>query len=219
MRDTVSSCRRAFALIAAVPLVLVALLASGCEPQDPEERISELRGRYEVTLNNWFIRREPPPPTPEESTAAEAEGDGESAAAEGDAGAAASGEGTPEEAGETTAEGEDEIVEEDLGPKLRDVLLDIEIWHDARESLPGITLEVTQADASENEKATYRIWVDTSALPPGTHRQVNHVFEDIEVAEDDQFSVELRHPVPPAERDEYREFQQAGQSADEASAL
>lgn len=166
----------------ALAIAGVGLLA--CEQPTHEERIAELRSQYEAELNS-FVTREVPQeadletPVPGEETADEA------------------------------MEGEEGIIEEDLLPPRIDVILDVIVRHSAREMLPGITLDVSHADAEEVEKNHFRIWVDTSGLAKGETLQVNETFEDVDFEEGDRFFVEVRHSVPPEERSEYWEFSEA----------
>jgi hypothetical protein len=86
------------------------------------------------------------------------------------------------------------------------ILLDLLIQHDdAGEPLPGITLDVSMADSSGNEKAHRRIWVDTTRVGPGG-AQTSIQFDDLPYQPGDGFFVEVRSPVPAAERGEYKEF-------------
>lgn len=178
---------------------LAAGLIAGCARQSPAERVAELRGNYAAELKNFVVREVPAPGF--EAPAAE----GEVAAAEAAAGEAG------EEAIETAV------------PVQTNVLLDVLIRHDNKENLPGLTLEVAQVAeggpaeatweevlASPQRKATWRIYIDTSALAPGLGTSVTHLLEDVEgYAPGDRFVVTVRHPVPPAERGEYREFAEA----------
>lgn len=100
------------------------------------------------------------------------------------------------------------VVEQDPAtlPVKQSVLLDLVVSHDSPEKLPGITLDLTQTGADRQEKRRWRVWVDTSGIEPGPGRQVSHDLGTVELAPGDRFAVEVRHPVPAAERDGYREF-------------
>jgi hypothetical protein len=87
-----------------------------------------------------------------------------------------------------------------------DVVLDIVVRHDSREKLPGITVEVELADGARREKEHYRVWIDTPRIERGPGAQVSYVLEDVPYVEGDAFFVEVRSPVPAAERGLYREF-------------
>ena len=76
---------------------------------------------------------------------------------------------------------------------------------------PGATAEqVEQFITNKVEKAAWKIWVDTAGLPKANQKQVSHILEDVDYQEGDGFSAEIRHPVPEAERGDYREFSGAG---------
>jgi hypothetical protein len=191
----------------AAPLTaaLAVALIAGCARQTPAERVAELRGKYTAELKNFVVREVPPPGS--EAPAAE----GGEAAAE----AAAATEPAAGEAGEAALE--------TAVPLQTDVLLDVLIRHDNQENLPGLTLEVVQMAeggpseatweeilASPQRKATWRIWVDTSAIGRGQGASVTYLLEDVAgYAPGDRFVVAVRHPVPEAERGEYREFSEA----------
>jgi hypothetical protein len=191
----------------AAPLTaaLAVALIAGCARQTPAERVAELRGKYTAELKNFVVREEPPPGS--EAPAAE----GGEAAAE----PAAATEPAAGEAGEAAIE--------TVVPLQTDVLLDVLIRHDNQENLPGLTLEVVQMAeggpseatweeilASPQRKATWRIWVDTSAIGRGQGASVTYLLEDVAgYAPGDRFVVAVRHPVPEAERGEYREFSEA----------
>lgn len=193
----------------AAPLTAAALavaLIAGCARQTPAERVAELRGNYTAELKNFVVREVPPPGF--EAPAAEG----------GEAAAAPAAETEP--AAEAAA-GEAAI--ETAVPVQTNVLLDVLIRHDNQENLPGLTLEVVQMAeggpaeatweeilASPQRKATWRIWVETSAIGRGQGASVTYLLEDVAgYAPGDRFVVAVRHPVPPAERGEYREFSEA----------
>ena len=180
---------RALAVVLAATLSILA----ACAPKSPEERVAALRARYTAQLNGFYEQK----PAEPETTSEGMEADAEAMEAE------AVGEGEMEEtAGEEAMEM--------AGPSTSDILLDILIQHDANERLDGLTVDITQVDPSENPKASWKVWIDTSKIAKATHHQVSHVLEDVEYEEGDGFFVEVRSPVPPAERGEYREFASAG---------
>lgn len=173
-------------------LVLAGALACG-GPSDPAEEVAEIRSGYAAELNGWVVDQRPVEP---ELPAPETGAPGEDAPA-GDDGAA------PEDA----ASEDEEAVAEPAAPVRQDVILDILISRDTRSSLPGVTVDVIQVDADENPKNTWRVYVDTQDVLPGPGTQITHRVEDVDVAPGDGFHVEVRDPVPPDERGEYREFQ------------
>lgn len=169
-------------------LVLASALACGGAPDDPAEQVAEIRSGYAAELNGWVVDQRPVEP---ELPAPEAEAPGEEAPV-GDDGA------PPED---------EEAVAEPAAPVRQDVILDVLMSRESRESLPGVTVDVTQVDAEQNPKQTWQVYVDTADVLPGPGTQITHRLEDVDVAPGDGFHVEVRHPVPPDERSQYREFQ------------
>lgn len=167
----------------------VALLLTACGGRSPEEKVAWLRGMYSAELKGFIMQREPAPepePVPEEGVGAEA---------------------APVE--EMVGEGEvAEPVEAE--PATHNILLDILIKHDSPELLPGITVDLVMVDASETEKASWKVYFDTSTVKKGNPTQYTHVLEDVPYVEGDGFAAEIRHPVPVEERGDYREFSSAG---------
>jgi hypothetical protein len=168
-------------------MTLVLLVAGACgPPQSPEERVAELRSRYDAMLNGFVVNQAPV----EEAMAEEMPMEMEA-----------------EEAAEPAME-EGEMMAEPM-PLLQEVLLDILVSTTSRETLPGLTVDITQVDAEKNVKQTWRVYLDTSAVHRGPGTQITHRLEGVEYQEGDGFNVEVRHPVPPEERGEYQEFQAA----------
>ncbi|MCM2270064.1 MAG: hypothetical protein NDJ75_08175, partial [Thermoanaerobaculia bacterium] len=97
------------------------------------------------------------------------------------------------------------LVRDEPGAERPRILLDVTVRGEARPPLPGITLDVSMADGGGREKARRLVWVDTSALGPGGE-QTTLTLEGLEFAPGDGFWVEVRTPVPAAERGDYREF-------------
>jgi hypothetical protein len=98
-------------------------------------------------------------------------------------------------------------------PLRQDVILDILVSREGHEALPGITVDVTQADSRDNEKASWKVYLDTSDLSRGPGVQMVHRLEDVDFEEGDGFFVEVRHPIPAAERGEYRELREPAEGA------
>ena len=200
---TTSARRRALALLAAAGL---AASLAACDPQPPAERVADLRNDYEAQLNSFNVVETP---MVEESgleigEAAGAAGEqpAEGAVLEGAADAPAA---DAPAAADAAAEG---VVEE--MPMRQDVMLDIVLRKvTGSERLPGLTLDVYQVDASENDKANFRIWVDTASLNKGSRQQISYVLEDVDFEEGDAFAVEVRPNVPQPVREQYREFADA----------
>jgi len=100
------------------------------------------------------------------------------------------------------------LVREEPEAERPKILLDVTVRGDARPPLPGITVDVSMVDGAQREKARRRVWIDTSALGPGGE-QTTLVLEGLDFVPGDGFWVEVRTPVPPAERGDYREFAEA----------
>lgn len=184
---------------AAVAATVAAAALAACAAQTPEERVAAIRAEYNATLQG-FEPVEPPAEAPPAAAGVE-----EAAAAPPAADAIA---GEPV-AGEAEQLGADEAAP---SPEARqDVLLDVLVDNRSDERLPGLTLDVEQADAEREPKATYRIWVDTSQIAPGTRGAVTHRLEDVDLAPGDGFHVEVRQAIPPEERGKYRELSEAGE--------
>ncbi len=211
MRKTSAPRRTLQFALAAAALPAAALLGAACAQPTPEERVAGLRSHYEATLQNFVIRETPlvdPLVDPLADPLADAE-----PALEGEEPAA---EEAPAE-GEAAALGE-ELIEE--VPVRQDVVLDILVRHDNHENLPGLTVEVAQLGEGASEelsweeiqsgaKATWRVYVETSAIGRGQGNSVLHKLEDVDVAPGDRFVVTVRDPVPPEDRGDYREFSEA----------
>lgn len=178
-------------------IVLCAVLL-GCGKPTPLEQLEESRSLYKATLNSMFVRETP---LFEESPASELADDG-LVAAEDEAAAAAAeaGEGDP-------AAGLEDAVEPIPVPTRRDAVLDVIVQHDAYEPLNGLTLDITLVDDGRNEIGRWLRWVDTEGLPKANQRPYSIVLEDVAYEEGYGFHVEVRHPVPVAERGDYREYE------------
>jgi len=178
------------------PLFLVATLAvvyAGCAPSSPEEQIAKSRSEYEVEISSWKVLSPPA-----------AEGAGEAEMAEGEEAAAAGGE-------ESMAEGEEPMGEKSMGeepmaePAGVSIQFDLVVYLRGRDMLKGLTVDLTQADANQQEKAVYRQWVDTSNVLKGSPGQVTFVLEGIVMEEGDVFAATIA-PGVPADLSAYREF-------------
>ena len=181
--------RRISITLTSIVLLLVAVVACGPE-LSPEEQVAELRSQYTAEINGMAIQT-----TPEEAAAGE-EAEGEEAA-EGEAAPDEAAEGEGEEAG---PEGVEEVEAQ------QDVILDILVTKEGRgESLSLLTVDVEQVDAEENVKQTWKVYLDVSEVLRGPGTQITHRLE-----EGDGFFAQVRHPVPPEERSDYREFQEHG---------
>lgn len=173
-----------------VSLGLIAVLA--CKQLTPEEKLIQARSRYEATLNNFIVTQVPlVAESPEEETEGEAEAADEASPSQ-------------DSDAEAVAEGEEVVAEE--VPVRQDVTVDLTIRHESDYQLAGITVDFYMSDGSQ-EVANWKVWFDTSGVradTPGV--QFSHTFEDVDYQEGHGFAAEIRSPVPPAERSEYREF-------------
>lgn len=179
------------------PLFLVATLAvvyAGCTPSSPEEQIAKIRSEYEVELSSWKVVTPPA-----------AEGAGEAEMAEGEE-AMAEGEQAMAEGEEPMAEGEEGMGEEAMAePEGVSIQFDLVVYLRGRDTLKGLTVDLTQADASQQEKAVYHQWVDTSNVLKGSPGQVTFVLEGVVMGEGDVFAASIA-PGVPADLSAYREF-------------
>lgn len=186
-------------------LVSFLLLAVACAPSDPATIVANTRAEYKVQLNT-FIVQEPEAEPELILEVVEMEEAGTAVAAEGAAVAAE----LLEEGGEGE-EGEIDEVTPEEGPRSTDVLLDLYVLFNGKESLEGITIDISMADPFEKEKGTFRRYLETGKMARGEGRQLSVVLEDIENFETgDIFSVFVRSAVPEGERGEYPEFAAAG---------
>jgi len=94
-------------------------------------------------------------------------------------------------------------------PGKQEILLDVLVAFDGREPLEGITLDLSMADGAGREKARRNLWADVSGLERGNSRQLTLVVDDLPYQAGDGFWVEVRSPVPAAERGSYRELSEA----------
>ncbi len=98
------------------------------------------------------------------------------------------------------------LVKDEPGKEHPDILLDVTLEGDAQPPLPGLTLDVSMADAKGKEKAHRRVWIDGKDLGPGGVQQTL-TLKDLPYQPGDGFWVGVRSPVPAAERAQYREFE------------
>lgn len=171
--------------------LLMLLAACGGSPED---KVARLRGMYSARLNGFIVQAQPAP-QPEVFT----EEGAEPMAAE------------PMAAEAEEGEGEGEMAEPmEMEPVNPDIMLDVLIQHDSPELLPGVTVDVSMADGAGNEKGSWKVWFDTSAMKKANVTQYTHVLQDVPYEEGYGFFAEVRHPVPAAERGEYKEFSSGG---------
>lgn len=99
------------------------------------------------------------------------------------------------------------VVRDDPATGNQEVVLDVLVQWDGKEPLDGVTIDLSVADAAGREKATRKLWVDTRGLGKGPGRQVTLTLDDLPYQAGDGFFVEVRAPIPAAERAQYREFE------------
>lgn len=179
-------------------LAVVVTLSIACASKSPEEKVAAIRALYSARLNGFIIEEEPLPVSaigPEEL--------GDPAAAD-----------QPAAEPESPAESEASI-DEGLADAVSDALpvpvrqrarLDLLIQHDSYDRLAGVTVDISMANSAGEEKGHWRVWFDTADVGKASVTQFTHVLEDLSYEEGDGFFAEIRKPIPPEERSEYREF-------------
>lgn len=186
-----------------VLLVLVGLVA--CTPSSPEERVADARSKYRVTLNSFFAQQ----PAVEEM-ADEVGEDAMVAGEDAEATSEAAAEDLAMDGEEGMEDGEEGMEEEvDMGPQPTTILFDLVVLFEGNDPLDGLTLDISQADPFEAEKATFRHYVELGSMVKSETRQVSFELEVPEYEEGDLFSVNLREYVAPEDRSAYREFVEA----------
>ena len=102
------------------------------------------------------------------------------------------------------------VVRDDPAPEAagglgRTLVLDVGVTWRGTDPLPGLTVDVSMAGPGGEEKAHRRAWIDTSRVDRGG-AQIDIELADLPWEPGDGFHVEVRSPVPAAERGAYREF-------------
>jgi len=98
------------------------------------------------------------------------------------------------------------VVRDDPATGKQEIVLDVLVQFDGQKALDGVTVDLSVADAAGREKATRRLWVETQGLGKGPGKQVTLTLTDLPYQAGDGFFVEVRAPIPAAQRSEYREF-------------
>lgn len=98
------------------------------------------------------------------------------------------------------------VVRDDPATGKQEIVLDVLVQFDGQAPLDGVTVDLSVADAAGREKAVRHLWVDTRGLGKGPGRQVTLTLSDLPYLPGDGFFVEVRAPIPAAERGDYREF-------------
>jgi len=166
---------------------------SGCAQESPEDEVARLRSRFDARVNSFYVEARPQVDEMVMEGAIE------------ETGSESAGEAAP------AAEGEEVAVELQESVLIQDAHLDLIVQHDNDDMLAGVTLEILMVDASQQEKGRWQVWVDTSKLLKANQLQLTHVLEDVAYVEGDGFAAEVRSPIPPTERGNYREFASLGE--------
>ena len=194
---------RSKALFLAPVLVIVtivaALLSVGCEQLTPEQKVAQMRARYEATVNTGgFVVQ------PHALEVVEPYDDGTGEEGEGE-----------EEGGDVdeSVEGGDESGEDaaPVEPTGFDVTVDILVSNRNSENLPQLTIDIIHTDGDRNEKGRYQTTIDASGITKGGNSQVAHTLENIPFVDGDGFTTEIRIPVPESEKSKYPELMDPGQ--------
>lgn len=184
-------------VLALSALCLAAALAAACggAPEDPAERIDEIRSGYSAKLNGFVVQQVPQAGMDEGMPTAEGADEGA----------------VQEEA--VAEEGEEAAMAEPEVALRQDAILDILMSLDRRETLPGVTVDIEHVGPKPEQKVkdTYRAYLDTSDIRQGGGTQLSYRLEDVDYEDGDGFHVEVRYPIPPGERGDYRELQEAGE--------
>lgn len=94
----------------------------------------------------------------------------------------------------------------------KDILLDILVKSEADDALAGLTVDLEHVDSTGNLKASHRFFLETGDVRRGTVGTFSEKLVNVDFTEGDGFTVNVRSPVPEAERSEYREFDGVGGS-------
>lgn len=176
------------AAASAASIVVLALMLSAC--QSPQEKAMAVRAEYLVQLNTWLLQEPEPAPA-----AAPAPAPAPSAA--------------PAPAQAPAADPAAAPVEPvaPAGPRQVEVLFDLVISQQGSEGLPGITLDISQADPFQKEKKSYRHYVELGPMVKGQAKQVAFSIKADDFVDGDVFSVVLEKQIAEADRAAYRELQ------------
>ena len=194
-----------------LPFLALVVLAA-CTPKTPQQVVEETRAQYKVTLNA-FLPQEPAMDESmmEEPMEGEMSENGESMDTPDAMGEDQMAEGETMEGEMAEGEMTEGEMMDDGAAATRNIIFDVLVQFSGTKPLPGLTLDITQADAFEKEKATFRYYLETGPMVKSEAKQMSFTLEDVAFETGDVFSVELRSTVPAAEQGEYREFAEAGQ--------
>lgn len=161
------------------------MMLPACEPNyTGAAKVDYQRSQYGVELTSFTIREfVEPQAEPTEEADADVEAD-------------------------TEAEPIGEEGTEDALPVVRqDAYIDLLVRTDAKELLPGLTVDIYHQGSDGSEKGVYKQYIDTSGVVRAGAAQVGIVIEGVDYAEGDGFAVQIVNPVPEGERSQYREFE------------
>ena len=96
------------------------------------------------------------------------------------------------------------VVRDDPATGKQEIVLDVLVQFDGRSRSTASPSIVSVADAAGREKAVRHLWVDTRGLGKGPGKQVTLTLTDLPYQAGDGFFVEVRAPIPAAERGDYR---------------
>lgn len=179
------------AAASAASIVVLALMLSAC--QSPQEKAMAVRSQYLVQLNTWLLKEPEPAPAADPAPAPAA-------------GAPAAGAPAADAPAADPAAAPVEPVAP-AGPRQVEVLFDLVISQQGSEGLPGITLDISQADPFQKEKKTYRHYVELGPMVKGQAKQVAFSIQADDFVDGDVFSVVLEKQIAEADRAAYRELQ------------
>lgn len=97
------------------------------------------------------------------------------------------------------------VVKDVPGAPKPQIVLDVLVAGGSKPPLAGLTVDVSMAGADGKEKAHRRAWVETGTVGV-SGEQKTVVFDDLDYQPGDGFWVEIRSPIPAAERGDYREL-------------
>jgi len=178
-------------------LFLLLPISLACQTQTPEQMVNELRGQYSVQSTSFL-------PQQQLSDASEAD----AAMQEGEEPDSAVTE-PAASADDETASIEDTVDEEGFAvaePQPMSILFDVVLSFDGHKPLPGLTLDIVHKDPFDKIKDTRRHFIETANLVKGDVLQQDFVLEDFNFEEGDQFTIEIRSPIPAEEQGEYHEY-------------
>jgi len=101
------------------------------------------------------------------------------------------------------------VVRDEPAAARPDILLDVLVRGTAEPPLERLTLDISMAGADGAERMHRRVAVDVHGVGPGGS-QMAVTLEEVDYRPGDGFWVEVRVPIPAADRAEYVEFEGVG---------